>query len=143
MKQIITIVFLAAFSILVSCKKESTSSTSISTTTLTATVTAGAWKVTSFAESGIDDTDSYSSYQFVFNSSGAVVASKTGSTATGTWQSLPDSGKTKLVINFTAFADFESISEDWVVLELSSVKIKLQHISGGGGGTDTLVFEKM
>lgn len=141
MKRISVLAMLLLFSIIMSCKKENNSSTSVSTSQVTTTATSGTWKIISFTEDGTNNTGSYNGYNFVFSGSGAVAASNGGNTATGTWQTLTDSGKTKFILDFNEPA-FESISEDWEVLELSSTRMKLQHVSGGNGGTDILILEK-
>ena len=68
--------------IVASCKKDDNSS---STPSINLTIQQGKWKVTSFIDSGNDETNHYSNYEFQFNSDEKVTAIKTGSTVNGTW----------------------------------------------------------
>jgi hypothetical protein len=72
-----------------------------------------------------------------------LTASKAGSTITGTWTTLLDDSKTKLILFFSAPASFDEFSDDWHVIERTDTRIKLQDVSGGNGGTDYLTFEKI
>jgi len=119
------------------------SSSSVGTTQVTNSVTNGTWRVALYNEDGAVHTSNYSGYAFTFNSSGALAAISGAATKSGTWSTESDSGSTKFNIGFSdADGPFESISEDWKVLTVTSTRISLKHISGGDGGTDYLTFEK-
>ena len=45
-------------------------------------------------------------------------------------------------IAFATPANFTELTEDWNIVSYSSTTISLIHVSGGNGGTDTLVFTK-
>jgi hypothetical protein len=45
-------------------------------------------------------------------------------------------------IGFTAPANFADLTDDWDIVTYSDTTISLIDISGGNGGTDTLVFTK-
>lgn len=106
----------------------------------------GAWKVTLFQEDNINQTNHFSSYAFVFNSSGVLTASNDIHTETGNWNNGGDDSGNKLNINFPNAPDdspFEEISEDWRIESKTDSKIELKHVSGGDGSIDLLTFEKI
>jgi len=47
------------------------------------------------------------------------------------------------LLDFGTQMPFEEFNDDWDVLSATNTRIELQDVSGGGGGTDTLVFEKL
>jgi len=134
------IVLLLLSTVLVSCKNDDNSSPSPSAT-LNSNLQTGTWRITLFAEDGDNQTSHYSGYNFTFGNGGVVTASNGSNTVTGVWVTGSDDSTSKLILTFTA-APFTELNEDWRVLEQSSNKIRLQHISGGNGGVDDLVFEK-
>lgn len=108
----------------------------------------GNWRITKFIDSGTDETDHFSGYNFTFNSSGVVNASNGTNNFDGTWSitgsnSGDDSqNDLELNINFNLSNDFEDLNDDWDFISQSPVKIELIDISGGNGGTDYLTFGK-
>ncbi|MEO6167426.1 MAG: hypothetical protein ABIO98_07910 [Chitinophagales bacterium] len=107
------------------------------------TIQQGNWKVTFFEDSGTDETDHFSGYQFIFNADGSISATNGPSTVNGTWTSGTDDSQSKLILNFGSTTPFDDLNEDWHVTEETSTLIKCEHISGGNGGTDFLTFEKI
>ncbi len=130
-----------------SCSKDDkTVATGITAAQVNNNTATGNWQVTLYNENGSVDTSDFSGYAFVFNADGTLVATNTPTVKNGTWVAAPDSGAVKFTIDFTATeADgpFESISEDWTVLNSSTTKIELKHVSGGDGSIDLLTFEKI
>ena len=139
MKNIISISILALLMIVASCKKEDNSS---STSSINSTIQQGKWKVTSFIDSGNDETNHYSNYEFQFNSDGTVTAIKTGSTVNGTWSNGNDDSQLKLYLTFST-TPFDELNDDWHITSQSDSQIKLEDVSGGNGGTDYLTFQKI
>ena len=139
MKNIISISILALLMIVASCKKDDNSS---STPSINSTIQQGKWKVTSFIDSGNDETNHYSNYEFQFNSDETVIAIKTGSTVNGTWSNGNDDSQQKLYLTFRT-TPFDELNEDWQITSQSTSQIKLEDVSGGNGGTDYLTFEKL
>ncbi len=124
----------------ISCKKDDDSATPSSS----ASVTQGKWRVTLYNDSGNDETNHFTGYEFVFSSGGSVTASKSGAaTVTGTWSTGTDDSQNKLYLTFTSNNDFIEITDDWHILQQTSAKIQLEDVSGGNGGTDLLTFEKI
>lgn len=143
LKTIIGISFsVLLISISSSCSKSnSIGNTSISATQTKAIIESGTWKVSYFYDSG-DETNKFTGYNFTFNSSGTVTATKSSTTINGTWSSGNDDSQVKLVLDFNNVNPFDDIEDDWHVISQSSATIKLIDVSGGGGGTDYLTFEK-
>jgi hypothetical protein len=127
-----------------SCNKsnDSTSSTN-QVTVLTQTAQQGKWKVTYYNDNGTVKTSTYSGYEFQFNSNGTVTATKAATTVSGTWHSGTDDSKLKLYLDFGIVNPFQELNDDWHVTQQSSTIITLEDVSGGGGGTDYLTFEKI
>ena len=122
-----------------SCKKDDV--TPVTTTNVTSTISSGNWRISYYAESGVDKTSNYNGNAFTFGSGGVVTAVKNTTTITGTWSIGTDNSNVKLVLAFTA-SNFTSLTQDWQVIERTDIKIRTQHISGGSGTTDYLTFEK-
>jgi hypothetical protein len=141
MKNIALILCAAILLFLCACKKDNSSST-ISTTNVTATAGSGTWRITYYFDTGHEETANFSGYTFTFAGSSLLTATRTDSVITGTWNSGNDDSKVKLILSFANPASFSKISEDWHVIELTSTKIRLEHVTGGNSGTDYLTFEK-
>jgi len=144
MKKILNIAALAiiVMTIFSSCKKDDNSA-SAQATALNAAVVQGKWQVTYFADNGVDETIHFTGYQFQFNSNNTVTATKGGVTVNGSWASGTDNSTVKFILNFTSPVEFLDLNDDWHVIQQSSIKITLQDVSGGSGGTDYLTFEKI
>jgi hypothetical protein len=106
------------------------------------------WRITKFIDSGEDETNHFTGYNFTFGINGTLTASNESNTFNGTW-SITDSNSNddsqndlEFNINFNLTNDFEDLNDDWDFVSQSSSKIELIDISGGNGGTDNLTFEK-
>ncbi|MCT8338607.1 hypothetical protein MG296_00945 [Flavobacteriaceae bacterium TK19130] len=112
----------------------------------------GTWRVTSFIDSGQDETSDFNGYVFTFESDGTLRAENGSNDKVGTWaidssSSSDDDGASDdddfiIFFNVPDTDDFEDLNDDWDILSASDTKIELRDISGGNGGTDTLTFEK-
>ena len=102
----------------------------------------GTWKVTMFNDSGNDETSNFLGFNLTFVSDGTVTAVKNTTTVNGIWNTGVDNNQNKFILNFGTTNPFDELNEDWGILELTPDKIRLQHVSGGNGGTDLLTFEK-
>lgn len=139
----------AALSI-VSCSEDGSDSASPTPSQISAIATSGVWHVSSYTDDGTDETNHFTNYNFTFGSSNVLTATNGTDTYSGIWTVTPDddsddddpSGEVDFNIAFTEPADFADLTEDWDLIESSSSKIRLRHISGGNGGTDYLTFEK-
>ena len=108
----------------------------------------GNWRITKFIDSGKDETNHFSGYDFVFNENGVLTSSSGTNTYEGSWSisdsnsgdDSPDDLDFNILFNLTN--DFEDLNDDWDILTITASKIELEDISGGNGGTDILTFEK-
>lgn len=102
----------------------------------------GLWIVASYIDSGDDQTGDYAGYTLDFDgSNGTVIAMNGSTTNNGTWEVL--SAGNKLLLDFGTDYPFDEFNDDWDVLAASETEVTLQDVSGGGGGTDTLVLQKL
>jgi hypothetical protein len=137
MKTTLMVLALATL-LIVSCSKDD----SITVNNVSTTVTSGNWRVTYFWDTDHEETSNFNGYTFTFSGGNVLTAVNGGTTITGTWQTGNDNSTVKLIINFVSPGNFSELSEDWHVIERTDTKIRLQHVSGGSGGTDFLTFEK-
>lgn len=108
------------------------------------------WRITTFVDSGVIETDHFAGYTFTFGNNGTLTAVKGETTVTGLWSVTDDNGSDDdpgsdidFNIGFTAPADFVDLTDDWDINERNANRISLIDVSGGNGGTDILVFEKV
>ncbi|OUR93425.1 hypothetical protein A9Q87_04995 [Flavobacteriales bacterium 34_180_T64] len=116
------------------------------------TASTGTWIITSYIDSGDDETNDFNGYNFTFSTDGTLTANNNASTKIGTWSvtdsnSNDDSNSSDDIdfnINFPVpdTDDFEDLNDDWDMVTYNDTMISLIDISGGNGGTDTLVFER-
>jgi hypothetical protein len=125
-----------------SCKKDDDVVITPTPSTVTGTMSEGTWKVTVYTDKGTDHLFWFSSYKFEFKN-GAIKATGNGNIVNGSYAAGNDDSKVKLILNFGNVSLFDELNEDWIVLEQTTSKIRLQHTSGGNGGTSTLTFEKI
>jgi len=108
----------------------------------------GNWRITKFIDSGNDEANHFSGYDFVFNENGVLTTSSGTNTYEGTWSisdsnsgdDSPDDLDFNILFNLTN--DFQDLNDDWDILSVTASMIELVDISGGNGGTDFLTFEK-
>ena len=113
------------------------------------TATQGTWRVTSYIDSGNNETSDFTGYNFTFASGNILTATNGTNTYTGSWSVTSDdsdddnpSGDLDFNIAFAAPANFADLTDDWDIVTYSANTISLLDVSGGNGGTDTLVFTK-
>ncbi len=110
----------------------------------------GSWRISSFIDSGENETDHFNGYNFVFQANGILRADNFTNNYEGTWRitddddSQDDSGSEDLefIINFNLTNDFEDLNDDWDIVTYSATRIELRDISGGDGDTDLLTFQR-
>ena len=115
------------------------SSTGVGGVDLGSIVSDGVWSVSSYLDNDMDETIDYNGYNLTFNTDGTVVADN-GAPINGTW-SVQNAGN-KFVLDFGSSIPFDEFNDDWDVISVSDTQIQLQDVSGGDGGTDTLIFNK-
>ncbi|HBC03679.1 MAG TPA: hypothetical protein PKH16_04650 [Aequorivita sp.] len=97
------------------------------------------WKVASYIDSGDDETSDYNGYTVDFKVNDQVTATNGSNTNNGSW-SVNGSG-TELNLNFNG-SPFDEFNDGWDIISVMPTRIELRDVSGGGGGTDILIFEK-
>ncbi|MBE0636954.1 MAG: hypothetical protein IH598_00365 [Bacteroidales bacterium] len=101
----------------------------------------GNWRITTYNDSGTDETYHFTDYIFTFNN-GTMTATKGSSVVTGSYANGTDDSQKKFILNFGTTSPFDELNDDWHVIEEASAKIRLEDVSVGNGGTDLLTFEK-
>lgn len=102
----------------------------------------GQWFVSEYLDDGIDGTAVYNGYTLTFNTGGTVVATNGSNNFNGSW-SVIGTGDLDLVLDFGTQIPFDEFNDDWDVLNFTNSLVELEDVSGGGGGTDNLRFEKL
>ncbi len=132
----------------VSCKKDDDNSSDSIQKQVQTNVQSGTWRITKFIDSGNNETSNFSGYDFKFNANGVLNATNGSNDYNGIWN-ITDSNSnddTQDDLDFNIFFsqgnNFEDLNDDWHFISQSSTKIELIDVSGGGGGTDYLTFEK-
>ena len=140
------ILYFVSIFIIVSCSNDDSNNNVQST--IQNNVASGTWRITKFIDSGVDETNHFTGYNFTFNTNGVINANNGSNNYNGTW-SITDSNSNDdsqndldFNINFVLTNDFEDLNDDWDFISQSAIKIELIYISGGNGGTDYLTFEK-
>ncbi|NND52933.1 MAG: hypothetical protein HKN54_11050 [Flavobacteriaceae bacterium] len=116
------------------------------------TAEAGTWRVTSFIDSGQDETNDFNGYDFTFAANGSLSATNGTTTVNGSW-SVTDSSSSddsssdddidfNIMFQVAPDHDFDDLNDDWDIVSYNSTQINLIDISGGNGGTDTLTLQK-
>ncbi|WP_282042446.1 hypothetical protein [Winogradskyella flava] len=116
-------------------------------------VQSGTWRVSSYIDSGDNETSDFNGYNFTFGTDGALVATNGTITYNGTWSvtdssNSSDDSNSDNDIDFNIFFpvpddnDFEDLNDDWDIVSHNSTTLSLMDVSGGDGSTDTLVFQK-
>ena len=151
-KIISAFIFLLLLNIVSSCSDEDDTTVvnnSVDPTPVINVVNNGTWRITLFNDSGVDETLNFTDYDFSFGASNILSATNGTNTYSGTWSvtsdnSLDDSPSNDLDFNiaFSAPANFADLTDDWNIISYTATKIQLIHVSGGGGGTDYITFEK-
>ncbi|MBC8754853.1 hypothetical protein H2O64_09240 [Kordia sp. YSTF-M3] len=100
----------------------------------------GNWVVSSYTDDGVDETADYNGYQLNFDSNGTVIADN-GTPINGTWTT--QSSGSVLILDFGTSMPFDELNDDWDVVSITSTQVKVQDVSGGNGGTDILILDKL
>lgn len=116
------------------------------------TAESGEWIISSYIDSGQDETNDFNGYVFTFSTNRTLTATNGTTTYTGSWSvtdsnSSDDSSSDDDIDFNIAFPvpdtdDFEDLNDDWEIVTYNDTTISLIDVSGGNGGTDTLVFQK-
>lgn len=110
----------------------------------------GTWRITSYIDSGQDETTDFTGYNFTFESNGTLTATNVTNNQTGSWSvtdsnsndDSPDDIDFNISFNVPDTSDFDDLNDDWDIVSHTDTRIQLRDVSGGNGGTDTLTFER-
>ena len=110
----------------------------------------GTWRITSFMDSGQDETNDFNGYNFTFESNGTITATNGNNTESGNWSvtgsnsssSSSDDIDFNIMFNVPETSEFDDLNDDWDIISHSDNTLRLRDVSGGNGGTDTLTFER-
>jgi hypothetical protein len=122
-------------------------------------VETGTWRITNFVDSGQDETNDFSGYEFTFASNGTLFATNGTMSYTGTWSvtgdddndddSIDDDGSASNDdLDFNIFFsvpdtdDFEDLNDDWDIVSFSNTVINLIDEDDNPNDTDVLTFER-
>ncbi|WP_299523528.1 hypothetical protein [uncultured Lutibacter sp.] len=142
-----TLFFISTF-FLISCSDDDTPTNDDTQSQVEVNVKKDTWKITKYIDSGDDELNNYSGYNFTFGINNVLTASNGINTYTGTWsigdRNSSDDSSDDLDFNlfFASPPNFEELSDDWHFISQTATKIELIDVSGGNGGTDYLTFEK-
>jgi hypothetical protein len=122
---------------LTACESENNPNPQNSTETINNSLTvAGGLRISEFIEEGRDKTSIFSPYRFLFNSDGTVIASKTGTSISGTYRVFRDDGRVELRMDFPNNSELYELTDDWYFISQSANVIRFED-SG-----DTIVFQQ-
>jgi hypothetical protein len=133
---------------LYSCSKDDNKQTTTTQTKIENSISSGTWSITYFFDSGTNETNNFSGYSFTFNTNGTLTSTNGTNTYNGNWNISDSNSDIDSVddlhfnITFNVSNHFEDLNDDWNISSQSSTKLELFDVSGGGGGTDYLTFEK-
>lgn len=112
----------------------------------------GTWIISSYIDSGDDETADFTTFRLVFMEDGTLKAtdllSSNSNTYAGTWSVTDTNADDNSLedlhfnINFLVGNNLDKISEDWEIISYTKNEIKLIDVSGGLGSTDFLTLTK-
>ena len=106
------------------CKKERSSKAT--TSTVVNVMTTGTWTITLMSDSGIDQTNDFVGYSFVFNTNGELTAARASGTTVGSWYAeIDDHGENEFRIAIGYVYPLNMICKRWHVLSSSPDKLEL------------------
>lgn len=112
------------------------------------TAESGTWIISSYIDSGQDETNHFTGFSFTFNTNGTLTATNGIDTVQGTWSVTDSNDDSNSSIDFNisfsvpTSSVFDDLIDDWDIVTYNDNTISLIDVSGGNGGTDTLVFAK-
>ncbi len=146
---VLALVFMLNVASMCSSDDDNSNSSQQDPTPVINTVNQGTWRITFFEDSGNNETNHFTGYNFTFAAGNVLTATNGTNTYNGVWSvtnddSNDDSPSDDLDFNiaFSSPADFTDLTEDWNIITYTATKIQLVHVSGGNGGTDYVTFEK-
>jgi hypothetical protein len=135
-KIIIALVFIMGLTSCDNNDDQNTNNSNVIAITETLTVPSG-FRINQFTEDGVDKTNLFSSYVFVFNSNGAVTATNSDGVINGTYLVFRDDNRTELSMTFPNIGEFFELTDDWYFDFQNDTFIRF------ADGGDIIEFEKL
>jgi len=87
----------------------------------------GTWRITSFIDSGQDETNDFNGYNFTFESNGTITATNGNNTESGNWSvtgsnsssSSSDDIDFNIMFNVPETSEFDDLNDDWDIISHS------------------------
>lgn len=132
-----------------SCTNDDASD-AVGTEEIRSSATMGEWRLTQLVDSGIDETQEFVNYTFIFSDNGTVSARSEANTVTGRWSVVNDRDRDdqmddlEFIIEFNVpeSSIFDDLDEDWDILTVSDTKIALVDDDDDNEPSDLLTFER-
>lgn len=116
------------------------------------TAVMGEWRITQLIDSGINETQEFADYSFIFSDNGTLTATSEENTITGRWSVIndrddddDDDDDLEFIIEFNVSDSsiFDDLDEDWDILTVSNNKITLvDDDDDDNEPSDLLTFER-
>ena len=101
------------------------------------------WRISYFSTNGNDSSIYYNNIKLTFTAGGAVAAANDILAVNGTWSTYNNDSRNNLLLNFgNTVAFIAELNHDWHIIEKTSVKLRMEDVSGGAGSTDYLTIER-
>jgi len=131
MKATITTLVLLSLVTLMSCSKKSDDNLNAGGTVNKTEQVSGEWNVSSYFDSGKDETSNYSGYTFTFNIDGTLTASSSSTSYTGTWRigdksSDDDNSSNRFIVSITGNKQMVDLSNDWLIVTITDSQMSFK-----------------
>ncbi len=103
----------------------------------------GLWIVANYNNEGEDFTSNYNEFLLDFKTEFILTATKGGDIVNGTWSVVNDSGTLKLELDFGEVIPFDEFNEDWLVVDITTIRVEVNNLDNSGVEESNLVFERM
>lgn len=103
------------------------------------TLTQGVWKVSYFYDD-FEKTSLYNGYEFIFKKDQTVIATKSGISVSGQWETKTNNGLREFKVDFSPDL-LHQLDEDWKVFEFNNSQLRFRK-EGGSNDNHYLYFEK-
>ena len=111
-------------------------------TGLIAALLGGDWKITHYF-SGTDETESFADFIITFHDDSTTLASNGVSSVEGEWETNGDDGTLMLELELGEESPFDTMLDNWDVLEFNSSLIQLKNVNTEDGSETTMTLEKI
>tara|TARA_R110001583_G_scaffold173582_2_gene327663 strand:+ start:16135 stop:17559 length:1425 start_codon:yes stop_codon:yes gene_type:complete len=107
------------------------------------TLNEGTWLVAAFNDKGENKTSNYNDFVLDFKENFTVTATKGNDIVEGAWAVIYDSEKLKLEFNFGETIPFNEFNEDWLAVDIQTIRVEVNNLDSQGNEESNLVFERI